>query len=489
VDVQRVAGGALTWMGEPRRALELMTAAAARARPQDPVRAAEILAEATGPAIMQGGIRVVHDLAEQVERIWEHSPDAEAAATPTALAMVADAFSISGDIKRAAVYVRRAAELPPSSTMTAELHGAAFHAQSLGWAERYSEARHQLTTLLGAARRLGSPPILAFALAISAEIGWWNGQWATAYADATEALQWATENGQPGLLGYGLSMLARIEAARGEHDLCQTRVDKAQREVEPRGVGCAPMYSYSLGLAALGEGELYGAADRLQQAWELALRQGIDNPNVFPIAGDLAEALARTGESDRSRHILNWLEQRAQATGLAYPYAAACRTQGILTTEPEEAQRFFAASLAALDNVGPIPFEQARTLLCSGEAMRRDRRPVAARVPLNRAIAIFDGLGARPWGARARAELAASGAKNQRVTQSVIGRTGLEQLSPQELQVARIAGRGQNNAEAAAALFVSRKTVEAHLTRVYRKLGIRSRTELARILMANGIAD
>ena len=66
---------------------------------------------------------------------------------------------------------------------------------------------------------------------------------------------------------------------------------------------------------------------------------------------------------------------------------------------------------------------------------------------------------------------------------------GLQELSPQELQVARIAGRGQNNVEVAAALFVSRKTVEAHLTRVYRKLGIRSRTELARILLANGIAD
>ena len=69
------------------------------------------------------------------------------------------------------------------------------------------------------------------------------------------------------------------------------------------------------------------------------------------------------------------------------------------------------------------------------------------------------------------------------------GPTGLEELSPQELQVARIAGRGHNNVEVAAALFVSRKTVEAHLTRVYRKLGIRSRTELARILLANGIAD
>ena len=300
VDVQRVAGGALTSLGEPRRALELMIGAAARARPSDPVRAAEILAEATGPAIMQGEMHQVRELAEQVECIWEQHPsDAATIATSTALAMVAGAFSISGDIARAAVYLRRAAELPPSSNKTAELHGAAFHAQSLGWAERYSEARSQVTILLDAARRLGSPTILAFALAISAEIGWWSGQWTTAYADATEALQWATENGQPGLLAYGLSMLARIEAARGERESCQARIDKAQREVEPRGVGCVPIYGYSLGLAALGAGELSDAAERLQQAWDLALRQGINNPNVFPIAGDLAEALARAGESDR----------------------------------------------------------------------------------------------------------------------------------------------------------------------------------------------
>ena len=104
---------------------------------------------------------------------------------------------------------------------------------------------------------------------------------------------------------------------------CQARIDKAQREVEPRGVGCVPMYGCSLGLAALGAGELYDAAERLQNAWELALRQGIHNPNVFPIAGDLAEALARAGESDRCRQILNWLDERAQATGLAYPRAVA----------------------------------------------------------------------------------------------------------------------------------------------------------------------
>jgi DNA-binding CsgD family transcriptional regulator len=438
---------------------------------------------------MQGEMRLAGDLAEKVERIWEDSPDAAVAATSTALDMVAGAFSISGDIARAAVYLHRAGELTPSSNKAAELHGAAFHAQSLGWAERYSEARNQLTILLDAARRVGSPTILAFALAISAEIGWWSGQWATAYADAIEALQWATENAQPGLLAYGLSMLARIEAARGERELCQARIEIAQREVEPRGVGCVPIYGYSLGLAALSAGELSVAADRLQHAWDLALRQGIDNPNVFPIAGDFAETLARAEEFDRLTGVLNWLDERAQATGLAYPRAAACRARGILATDPDEAQRLFAESLAALDKVGSIAFEQARTLLCSGEAMRRNRRPVAARDPLREALMLFESLGAGPWASRARVELAASGAKEQRATHWVGGHNRLQELSPQELQVARIAGRGQNNSEVAAALFVSRKTVEAHLTRVYRKLGIRSRTELARILLANGIAD
>jgi hypothetical protein len=115
-------------------------------------------------------------------------------------------------------------------------------------------------------------------------------------------------------------------------------------------------------------------------------------------------------------------------------------------------RRLFAQFLAALDKVGPIAFEQARTLLCSGEAMRRNRRAVDAREPLREALVLFESLGARPWVARTRAELAASGVKDQRVRAFVAGPTGLEQLSPQELQVARIAGRGQNNVEVAAAL-------------------------------------
>jgi DNA-binding NarL/FixJ family response regulator len=132
----------------------------------------------------------------------------------------------------------------------------------------------------------------------------------------------------------------------------------------------------------------------------------------------------------------------------------------------------------------PMPFEQARTMLCEGEALRRARRPAAAREPLRHALTLFSGLGTRPWAARARTELAATGVRAD--AQNAASTSALDTLSPQELQVARAVGRGLNNVEAAAALFVSRKTVEAHLTRAYRKLGVRSRTELACLLLARG---
>jgi DNA-binding CsgD family transcriptional regulator len=488
VDIQRVAGAALTWMGEPRRALDTMTAAAARARTHDPVRAAQLLAEATAPVAVQGQAYLARDLAEQVEAIWDQSIEAAAASAPTALAMVAEAFTFTGELEKAAPYIGSATERLLSSNLIADLQGAVFLVQCLCWSERYSEAYQQLTTLLHAARQLGSATILSVALGASADIGWWTGHWTTAYADASEALQWATENRQPGLLGYGLSMLARIDAARGDQQICLERAERGRQEVEPRGVGGMRLYRLAaVGLAALSMGHLSDAVANLRQSWELSTRNGLGNPDVIPMAGDLAEALARAGDAARCQGVLDWLNQRADVTGLAYPRAAALRARGILASEADQSQALFAAALAELQRVGPIPFEEARTLLSSGEALRRDRRPVDARDPLNQALEIFETLGARPWADRTRAELAASGMKNQRMTGN--RPTPLQELSPQELQVARIAGRGQNNIEVAAALFMSRKTVEAHLTRVYRKLGIHSRTELARVLISNGIFD
>ena len=125
------------------------------------------------------------------------------------------------------------------------------------------------------------------------------------------------------------------------------------------------------------------------------------------------------------------------------------------------------------------PFEQARTELAWGEQLRRSGRRTEARERLNRALQIFDRLGAAPWAERARGELRASG-------QSVLTpeQRAEDALTPQELQVAAIVAGGATNREAAAALFLSVKTIEFHLGHVYRKLGIRSRTELARVVDA-----
>jgi DNA-binding NarL/FixJ family response regulator len=260
-------------------------------------------------------------------------------------------------------------------------------------------------------------------------------------------------------------------------------VERARQDVELRGFGYLAMYNAAaLGLCALSCGDLTTAIDHLERAWDAGQAAGLANPNVVPFAGDLAEALARADAGDRAEQVLAWLQDRADATGLIYPRAAAARARGILAHDPAEAEVWFARARSAYE-MQPMPFEQARTLLCEGEALRRARHPAASRPALRQALTIFNRLGARPWAARATIELDATGIRAY--PQSNSGTSVLGSLSSQELQVARAVGRGLNNVEAAAALFVSRKTVEAHLTRVYRKLGIRSRTELTRLLITH----
>jgi DNA-binding NarL/FixJ family response regulator len=308
-----------------------------------------------------------------------------------------------------------------------------------------------------------------------------TGRWASAHADATEALQRAEEISQPGLIGQALAQLSRIAAARGDRERCDEYMERARQEVEPYGVGGLAVHdAAALGLCALSRGDLTTAIDHLERAWDTAQAAGLGNPNVVPFAGDLAEALARAGAAGRAREVLAWLHERADATGLVHPQAAAARARGILARDPAEAEACFATAHAAHARQ-PMPFEQARTLLCQGEALRRSRRPAASRAPLRHALTIFTSLDARPWAARAMTELDATGARAG--TPNTATASALNSLSPQELQVARAVGRGLNNVETAAALFVSRKTVEAHLTRAYRKLGIRSRTGLTRLLV------
>jgi DNA-binding CsgD family transcriptional regulator len=489
-DIRLILGRARTWMGDPQRSHHDLVQTADMIQPLDRVRAANLLAEATLPAAIAGHVHLMMEVAARAESAWRSTGAllSTGSVPPQALAMVAEAFVLSGMLERADFFVSLAEQALPSADLVGEQQGTASLGQSLVCMERYGQARGHLNAVIDTARQRGAPAVLAIALAVRSDLGWWNGHWAAAYADATESLQWAEETGQAAAMGYSLVQLARIDAARGNQDRCAERAERAHREVEMRGVGCLAIYiAAALGLCALGSGNVTAAIDHLDRAWVTARAEGLANPNVVPFGSDLAEALARAGDVALAGEVLAWLEERAEATGLRYPYMAAARGRAVIEKDPSAAQEWFARALSACEDP-PMPFEEARTLLCQGESLRRARQPAAARKPLRRALMIFRSLGAQPWITRAVTELGAAGVKRSAGDRPAEG-SRLDELTPQELQTARAVGRGMNNIEAAAALFVSPKTVEAHLTRAYRKLGVRSRTELTRLLLANDASD
>ncbi|MGN6794877.1 MAG: response regulator transcription factor, partial [Streptosporangiaceae bacterium] len=165
----------------------------------------------------------------------------------------------------------------------------------------------------------------------------------------------------------------------------------------------------------------------------------------------------------------------ATAKGQAWSLARALRCQGMLAPD-DEFEPLFDRALSMHEQT-PDAFELARTRLAYGERLRRARNRVLAREQLRSAAQAFEMLGAEPWANRARSELAATGERRRR---SEPGTT--DELTPQELQIALLLTSGKTTREAAAALFLSPKTVEYHLRHIYTKLGINSRDQLSELL-------
>ena len=227
---------------------------------------------------------------------------------------------------------------------------------------------------------------------------------------------------------------------------------------------------------ALARGWLEEAVTRYEEARRQAAACGFSDAHTSP-APDLIEAYARAGEPGKARALLP--EYLALVTGDVNPrYAAlAARCRGIAATGDFDG--YFREAIAFHERTSG-PFQRARTRLSYGERLRRARRRQDARVQLRAAAEIFDRLDARPWAERARAELRASG---ETITSA--GQGG-QQLTPQELQIALLVSQGRTNAEIGRAVFLSTRTVEFHLSRAYRKLGVASRTELTRRLLSAG---
>jgi DNA-binding CsgD family transcriptional regulator len=227
----------------------------------------------------------------------------------------------------------------------------------------------------------------------------------------------------------------------------------------------------ALGFLELGLGRIDAAIGELEAVERIVTTCGMEEPTLIPWAPDLIEAYMRADRREDAARVLAVLARQAGRSGTRWAAAATARCEGIVADEDFD-ERF--AEAVALHDLVPLPFERARTLLAWGMRLHRARRRVEARERLRSAAAIFEELGAAPWAALAHAELRAAGGRRRETLGDV--------LSAQEERVAQAAARGATTREIAAELFLAPKTIEFHLGRIYRKLGVRSRAGLVAVL-------
>lgn len=350
-----------------------------------------------------------------------------------------------------------------------------FAALQLGWMERFDLSQRIVDRQIDAAREASALGRLPFPLGVRSMIHDRLGRWAPAIADAGEALRLARETAQIPQTAVALTLLASLEAARGQDSEARDHADEALSLVAGMGIGGPiPVYAeVALGFTALAAERLDEAISHLLRADELRRGLGGGEPASLQYYPDLIEALLRSGRRDDAMRVIEQCEGEAEATGRTWAHAVAARGRGIAAEDDAFAAHFERA--LEWHAKSPQPFPIARTRLAYGERLRRAGERTAAREHLQEAAEAFARLNAEPWVERASGELRASG-------QTLRARSvpDSDALTPSELQVALRVAEGLTNREVAAAIFLSPKTVEHHLSSIYRKLGIRSRTELAR---------
>ena len=299
--------------------------------------------------------------------------------------------------------------------------------------------------------------------------------WTRAEANYEESARMAREAGQSTELAMSLAGLSWLESRQGKSGACRSHADEAVSLCVDRGIPFGELWClFALGDLELAQGNAGAAADRLLRLDHRLQELGFADPDVFP-GPELVDALVRLGRDDQARDVATRFAAAAEDKGRPWSVARAQRAGGLIA--PDDClDGLFGAALE--NHRGTRDgFETARTQLAYGARLRRAARRVDARVQLRAALVTFEELGAARWSDVAAAELEATGEKVWRREP-----TGVGALTPQELQVSLQLIDGRTTREAAAALFISPKTVEYHLRKVYTKLGIHSRADLAEAL-------
>lgn len=393
-------------------------------------------------------------------------------------------FALGGEWRAT---MARALELEPATLHLPVLRHPTFaHGYCLSCSDEHDQARAAFAELRRRALEQGDEGGMPSILNHLALIECLGGRWITARELADDGFTLARETGQlPTQASIGAKR-ALLAALRGDVEEARDAAWEALRlaggpdfdlaHVEPVLARGGETAVWTLGLLELSLDHPADAVQALEPLCTALLAAGIEEPGEVRALPDLIEALVAVEQVDEAAELLEHLDRWARRLDRPSTLARVARCRGLLLTATGKT----ASGLAALEEAADwherasLPFERGRTLLALGTARRRAQQRRLARETLEQALAAFDELGARLWAAKARAELGRIGGRAP----------SSGELTPSEQRVAELVAQGKTNQEVAAALVVSVHTVEAALTQVYRKLGVRSRTELARSFTA-----
>jgi DNA-binding CsgD family transcriptional regulator len=257
-------------------------------------------------------------------------------------------------------------------------------------------------------------------------------------------------------------------AMRGREAEARSFIDKARSDVIERGEGAGLEFSY------WAEAVLYNGLGRYEEALA-ASRRALDEAELVPLnwsMPELIEAAVRTGARELAVETDRSLSERTRSSGTEWALGIAARSHALLLAGAAADERYREAVERLARTRGAV--DLARAHLVYGEWLRREPRRVDARKELRVAYEMFSDFGMEAFSERARIELEATGEHARKRTVDTLG-----DLTPQEAQISRLVALGHTNREIAAQLFISPSTVEYHLRKVFRKLGVRSRTQLA----------
>jgi ATP/maltotriose-dependent transcriptional regulator MalT len=339
------------------------------------------------------------------------------------------------------------------------------------WTGRLDEAQEMLDRVREQYRERGEESDLAQMTMHSGTLACARGDLERARRLVEDSLEVALQLGSPISRAVALENQVEVAAWAGEIEAAREAGAEAIELGRQFGSAVSSMFTAgALGMLDLSLGEFEAAAEMLAPAAAKAVAIGSGDPDTLPLIPDAIEALAVLGRLEQARPLQAWVRVHSDEIGRSTLLAVAARCDGVMLAAEGDLEGAEAALERALVEHRRLPlrYEVGRTLLALGQVQRRRRRRAAARANLEEAARCFDELGAVLWRERAERERGRVDPAGSRTSD----------LTPTEEQIALLAGAGRTNREVATEIFVSPKTVETTLTRVYRKLGISSRAEL-----------